>query len=584
MRLKKTALALACVSLVGVAACGGGDDDSSGGPGDLEGSDEAGAAGGEIIEAKAPAPEVEGATEGGTATVIADVAPTTLDPTRAYYTDSTAILSSLVTRSLTQYRYNPDTKQMELVPDLATDTGTPNEDFTEWTWTLRDGLKYEDGSEVKAEDVAYAIMRSFAIEELPDGPTYNTQFFLDGDKYQGPFKDGTDYKGVVVDGNKITIKMAKPFGDMPYYASFPQFTAIPESADKNPDEYGNHPLSTGPYKFEDYKQGQYLKLSKNENWDPATDNTRHQFVDDWDFQWGQDQAAMDQTMLDDQGTAQTTFSYTNVAPAVYQQAKDSGRLAEGTSPCTYMWYIDMTKIKDLKIRQALSWAFPYDGFWKADGKVPGVTMREATSLLPPGTAGRKEFESPEGQDGYTTDPEKAKALLKEAGAEGYEIKFPYERDDKQKVAGMEVIKQSLEESGFKVTPIASTTDAIRDVLSDYDNGANVQYQGWCSDWPSGSSWFPAQWDGRLVGLEGRPNVANFDVPEMDKLQDKILKMGPEEAAPEWGNFDEKMMTEYQPAIPIGYSGVAVLRGSKIGGMAIDNVRGNPYFSNIYVKQ
>ena len=178
-------------------------------------------------------------------------------------------------------------------------------------------------------------------------------------------------------------------------------------------------------------------------------------------------------------------------------------------------------------------------------------MREATSLLPPGTAGRAEFQAPEGQDGFTTDPEKAKALLKEAGAEGYEIKFPYERDDKQKVAGMEVIKKSLEESGFKVTPIATTTDAIRDVLSDYENGANVQYQGWCSDWPSGSSWFPAQWDGRLVGLNGRPNVANFKVPEMDKLQDKILKMGPEEAAEEWGKFDEKMQTEYQPAIPIG---------------------------------
>ena len=110
MRLKKTALALACVSLVTVAACGGGDDDdSSGDPGTLEGSEEAGAAGGQIVEAEAPAPEVEGAQEGGTITSVSDVAPTSLDPTRAYYTDSTAILSELVTRSLTQYRYNPET-------------------------------------------------------------------------------------------------------------------------------------------------------------------------------------------------------------------------------------------------------------------------------------------------------------------------------------------------------------------------------------------------------------------------------------------------------------------------------------------
>ena len=46
------------------------------------------------------------AADGGTLTVMTAVAPTTLDPTQAYFTDSTAILSDLVTRSLTQYAYN----------------------------------------------------------------------------------------------------------------------------------------------------------------------------------------------------------------------------------------------------------------------------------------------------------------------------------------------------------------------------------------------------------------------------------------------------------------------------------------------
>jgi peptide/nickel transport system substrate-binding protein len=87
--------------------------------------------------------------------------------------------------------------------------------------TLREGLKYDDGTDVKAEDVAYAVKRSFAIAELPDGPTYNTTFFLDGDKYKGPFSDNSEYKGVEVDGMDITIKMRRPFGDMPYLASFP---------------------------------------------------------------------------------------------------------------------------------------------------------------------------------------------------------------------------------------------------------------------------------------------------------------------------------------------------------------------------
>ena len=44
-------------------------------------------------------------------------------------------MTGLVTRSLTQYDYDPETRQMVLVPDLATDLGTPNDDFTEWKFT-----------------------------------------------------------------------------------------------------------------------------------------------------------------------------------------------------------------------------------------------------------------------------------------------------------------------------------------------------------------------------------------------------------------------------------------------------------------
>ena len=179
---------------------------------------------------------------------------------------------------------------------MATDLGTPNEDNTEWTFTLRDGLKYEDGTDVKAEDVAYAVSRSFAIEELPDGPTYQLTFFQDGDTYKGPYKDKAPYKGVEVNGNDITIKMSRPFPEMDYYASFPVFTGIPQAKDTK-EEYGNHPLATGPYMFEDYKPGSSLTLVKNPNWDPATDPGRIQAVDEWEFKFGEDTAKIENTIL-----------------------------------------------------------------------------------------------------------------------------------------------------------------------------------------------------------------------------------------------------------------------------------------------
>jgi peptide/nickel transport system substrate-binding protein len=586
MRMRKPAAALAVAAMMTLAACGGGSDSGSEGEaGDDPTFQEGGNAGSfKDPEREAPAPVPDDATEGGTLTVLTAVAPSTLDPTQAYFTDSTAILSDLVTRSLTQYAYNEETNDMQLIPDMATDLGRPNEDNTEWTFTLREGLKYEDGTDVVAEDVAYAIKRSFAIAELPDGPTYQTTFFLDGDKYKGPFSDGTDYAGVEVNGQDITIKMRRPFSDMDYYASFPVFTAIPEAKD-NAENYGQHPLATGPYKFSDYKAGSSLSLVKNDQWDPNTDPGRIQMVDGWEFKFAQDTAKLENIILNDNGSAQTTLTYDNVTASSYRQiAQEKERLVTGTQPCTFMWYLDMTKIKDIKVRQAIGYAYPYEDAWKAAGEIVGVTRVPGTSILPPGTAGRKEYD-PLGIGGVNTDPEKSKQLLQEAGAEGFEIKFLFATDDDLSVATKDAIVEGLEAGGFKATPIASTTETIRTDRTVYESPINVRSSGWCSDWPSGGSWFPAQWAGNLVGLEGMPNPANFKVKKFDDEQDRILDtLSPEEAAEAWGEFDEMMQTEEYPAVVTGYGGVAMIHGSKVGGMANDNVRGMPTFQRMYITE
>lgn len=70
---------------------------------------------------------------------------------------------------------------------------------------------------------------------------------------------------------------------------------------------------------------------------------------------------------------------------------------------------------------------------------------------------------------------------------------------------------------------------------------------------------------------------------MDKLQNHILNdLSPSEAVKAWGQFDKTMETKYYPAVNLGYSGTAMLRGSKVGGMANDNVRGMPTFAQMYI--
>src|SRR5262245_42760713 len=178
--------------------------------------------------AKGPAKDVPGAKKGGTITVYSHASPNTFDPTDIYYVDSNEI-SRLMMRTPTQLLI--DKGKAILVPDMM-DLGTPSPDGLTWTFKTKGSFKYEDGSEVKIEDFAYAIKRSFAHDVFANGPTYQMQYFKDGDKYKGPYADKAEYTGVETQGtDTLIIHLAKPFPDLPFYMTFPMFGPIPQAKD-----------------------------------------------------------------------------------------------------------------------------------------------------------------------------------------------------------------------------------------------------------------------------------------------------------------------------------------------------------------
>ena len=94
-----------------------------------------------------------------------------------------------------------------------------------------------------------------------------------------------------------------------------------------------------------------------------------------------------------------------------------------SAQCTSFWAPDYTKITDINVRKALAYAYPYESVWSASGEVPGVTRVPANSVMPPGMSGKSDYQV-DGEQ-ITFNPEKAKELLAEAGAEGYEISMAY---------------------------------------------------------------------------------------------------------------------------------------------------------------
>ncbi|HEU4811488.1 MAG TPA: ABC transporter substrate-binding protein, partial [Nocardioides sp.] len=204
---------IAGAALFALAACGGAGGSTD--PGARSTYSQAPEVG-KDAERAAPAAEIEGAQSGGTITVFlpGDPGPDSMDPTDGWSVTGNSIQQALTSRSLTQYARDAKTGEMTLVPDLATDLGTANEDYTEWTFTIRDDAKWEDGSPITPEEIAWGIQRSMDSDTFPAGPgtEYSQTYLFGAGEYKGPYTDkGKAWDGVSVDGQDITIKMAKPF-------------------------------------------------------------------------------------------------------------------------------------------------------------------------------------------------------------------------------------------------------------------------------------------------------------------------------------------------------------------------------------
>jgi peptide/nickel transport system substrate-binding protein len=591
MRFKSPLIAISAVGVLALSACGGSGSDSGDAGDQAQNNNDLGNTGnGQDPTAKGPV-SIDGAQKGGTVTVLTLAGlTTTIDPSEIYYTDTVGVFSGLIGRSLTQYKYDPSTKQMVLVPDLATDLGTHNDNYTKWTFTIRPGVKWENGKTVTAKDVAYGMTRCMDAATFPTGACqyYSNVYYKGGSSYKGFYTDpGSKFGGIKVNGNKITISMAKPFPDMPYWGTFPANGPVPSGKASDPKTYKNHPLSTGPYMIKSFSPSKELVLVKNPFWDASTDPARTQYPDGYDFKMQQQSEKIDQILLADSGTGQTTLTYDDLLAPDYVKMKQQSpeRLTLGGSPCTYYWAPDNRKITNKKVREALSWAYPYKNIILASGLIPNVNAIPAQNLMPPGLPGRTPY-NVTGRKGFETDPAKAKALLKQANATGYEIKFLFRTDDPISVKSKDATVKGLTEAGFKATPVPTTTANYVTARDNVNEDINVRSAGWCSDWPSGSTWLPTLFGSTDVAKSNSfgTNYTAFSNKSVDSQIESIQRLPLDQQADAWNALDEQIAKKYFPLFTTYYTGIAQAHGSKIQGDFDDTTIGMPTWKNIWISQ
>ena len=556
MRRVKIAVAVAAGTALALTACGSPSSNNK------TGSDDTGkitaATSALDPSAKGPAPEVPGAKKGGTITIYAQSTPQTLDPTRTYYTDSNEI-ERLTFRTPTQYAIRKG--EPVVVPDL-TDLGTVSADKLTWTFKMKGQFKYSDGTPVKVQDLAYSIKRSFAHDLYEDGPAYQLTYFKDADKYKGPYTSGDTYSGVETpDDNTLVIHLAKPFADLPYYMTFPMFTPIPQAKDTKTD-YENNPLSTGPYMWDSYTPGSELKLKKNPNWDANSDPVRHQYADAWDFKWGGEVVKTQQQVLNSNGPDANALEYDNIDASLIPQIQGakSSQLVKGQSPCTIVVQMDTRKIP-IEVRKAIAAAYPYDQIAKAGGNNDYVAQT-ATTIMPPSVPGYTKYPSPTDLNGVGKgDPAKAKQMLQAAGKTGFELSWYYDNTKPISQQTSQIRADALTAAGFTVKPIGVATADLRNKTADYNAPVNMDQspRGWCSDWPSGGSWFPVLFQSHSIA-DGS-SWGMLQDKALDAQIDQIATLPANDAAKKWGDLDKQIMSQYV-VLPRYYDKMAVGPGHR----------------------
>jgi peptide/nickel transport system substrate-binding protein len=549
-RRKVVVGAVGAVTALVLAACGGGNVASSGGSG--------GGGGGGAADANGVHNPSD--ATGGTLRMANNGDWDSLDPADTYYAYSWNF-ARLYGRSLVMFKSAPGKDGATLVPDLAESLGAPSDNAKTWTYKLRSGVKFEDGTPVTSKDVKYAVERSLDKTTFPNGPTYFNDF-LDLQGYTTPYEDPSpDKLGLKAvetpDDQTIVFKLSKPFSGFDYFAQLPSTMPVPAAKDTG-SKYKEHVVSTGPYMFDTNELGKSFSLKRNPNWDQATDPNRKPLPDRIEVQLNVNSDDLDNRLLS--GDLDVDVVGDGVGSAAQGRIlADQALKADTDNPVTTRhWFsaisASVAPFDNIHCRKAVQYANDRTGYQRAYGGSVGGDI--ATNLLPPVIAGAQPFDTYP-SPGNTGDLAKAKDELTQCGQpNGFTTNISYRAERPAEKAVAEAFQQSLARVGINLTIkpypqgdyfklYAGKPDFVK------ANNLGIMLYGWAADWPDGFGFFAQTVDSRTIrATGGNTNLGVVD-PEVDAMLDKAGTTTDQAAREQvYVDIDKKVMDDafYIPGV------------------------------------
>ncbi|MET8162015.1 ABC transporter substrate-binding protein [Sphaerisporangium sp. NPDC005289] len=550
---RKTTLgvtALGAVLALGLSACGGGTATSP------SQSGAAPAGGGAKAEFNAALTQVFNPSDkkGGIIKLANAGDWDSLDPGDTYYGYSWDFIR-LYGRALVMFKPAPGKESAELVPDLAETLGVPSDDAKTWTYKLKQGVKFEDGTPITSKDVKYAVERSFDKEVFPDGYTYFNDTLNWPKGYKGAYKSkdaDTNSAIETPDDQTVVFHLKQSYSGFDYFAQLAATIPVPKDKDTGA-KYKEHVISSGPYKFDKNEIGKGFNLVRNDQWDPATDPNRKALPDGYEVTTNVNADDIDNRLLS--GDLHVDIAGTGAQPATLGRVLTDPALKATTDnpTITRLWYTSVNgnvkPLDNLDCRKAVQYAADKVAYQTAyGGEFSGGQI--ATSLLPPGIPGHKDINPyPAGADNHG-DAAKAKEALTACGQpNGFETNIAYRAERPKEKAAAEALQQSLGKVGIKLTlkpfPQADYF-ALYAGKPGYakDNKLGLAINGWGADWPDGYGFLQQIVDSRVIRETGGSSNISVRDPEVDKLLDQAsLETDVAKREPIWGQIDQKVMDD-----------------------------------------
>jgi peptide/nickel transport system substrate-binding protein len=532
-------LVLAAVAAIGLAACGGGDDETSGGSGGKKG----------------------GILNGTYASF-----PDYIDPALSYTAEGWSAMADTYIPLLT-YKHANGEEGSEVIPGLAKDLPEISNGGKTYTLFLRPGLKYSDGTPVKASDFRFAVERMIKLNS-GGSPFYMT--IVGAEKFaetkQGPIP------GIKTDDKtgEIVINLENPRGTftnelgLMFVAPVPQDTPIE-------DQSASPIPATGPYMITKSQPGQGWEYERNPQWAKANGKAMPHLPDG-----NVDGAKItiirnEQSQVDDVETGKFEWMQNPPPASRYAQVKEDfegSQFREEPTISTYFFWMNTTEppFDDVKVRQAVNHAVDP----RALERIYAGQLEGGQQILPPGMPGHEEFEL------YPHDMAKAKEMLKEADPSDLDITVWTDAESPNNEAG-EYYEGVLDEMGFNTTLKVLNADNYFTVIGNQSTpNLDTGFANWFQDYPHPNDFFQPLLAGESILPTNNGNFANFDDPAVNKKMAELAEeqLGPEEEEA-YAELDKEVM-EQAPWAPYGHRTLSTFVSDEIN---LDSVIFNPTFGH-----